>query len=290
MNWLDEALANGTFVLDGAMGTMLFREGLRPGECGELWNVERSSAVMRVHQAYVAAGAMAITANTFGGSPLALARHELAQRARQFSAAGVELARRVAEGRAKVLGDLGPFGGFLEPVGETSLAELQDALTDQIQGFVDARADGVIVETMVDPAEVEMAVCQAKDMAEWPVLATFTFQKSADGTFRTVMGTTVAQAAEAAREADAVGANCGTGLSLDDYLELGAQWMAAAGGRPVLLQPNAGAPELVDGQIHYAAEPEDMAVWAAKAREIGVQIVGGCCGTTPDHIRAMAAA
>ncbi|MCW5943325.1 MAG: homocysteine S-methyltransferase family protein [Fimbriimonadaceae bacterium] len=289
MTWLDEGLAHGPLLGDGAMGTMLLRAGLKPGTSSELWNVERPDAVEAVHRAYVDAGARIITTNTFGGSPIALGRHGLGDRAAELNAAAVSLARRASDGKARVIGDVGPFGGFLEPYGDTTIEELETTLRTQIGALRDAGADGIVVETMVDPVELATAVRVAREHGEWPVFATFAFQRHVDG-FRTLMGTTVEQAISAAlmAGADAVGANCGTDLGLDDYLRLADALVGCADGRPVIVQPNAGTPHEADGRIVYLATPMDLADWALRAISAGVRILGGCCGTTPDHLRAMA--
>jgi len=176
-------------------------------------------------------------------------------------------------------------------MGDTTVEELEAIFREQIAALVEGGADAILVETMSDPGELCAGIRAAKAATELPVIATYTFQKSA-GEFRTMMGTTVAEAIQAAFDAGAAiaGANCGTDLSLEDYLALGKQIVAAAGGRPTILQPNAGAPHSIDGEIRYDATPEDMAELARKLRAIGISIVGGCCGTTPAHLAAIASA
>lgn len=292
MNWLTKALEQGPFLLDGAMGSMLFKAGLTPGECAELWNVEQPEKVQAIHAAYRQAGSMAVTANTFGGGPETLARHGLEERCVELNAAAAQVARGAESQSAFfVLGDIGPFGGFLEPLGETTLPELKSMFDHQIGALHEAGADGIIVETMSDPVEAAAAVQVARTFGDWPVLATFAFQRAGDG-FRTMMGSTVAEALSAVIEAgaDAVGANCGTGLELEDYLRLADALVAAAKSVPVILQPNAGAPKQVDGTVVYPATPEQMGAWARSARGAGVSVIGGCCGTTPQHLKEMAEA
>ncbi|MBI5708501.1 MAG: homocysteine S-methyltransferase family protein [Armatimonadetes bacterium] len=292
MNWLTKALDQGPFLLDGAMGSMLFKAGLKPGECAELWNVEQPEKVRAIHKAYLSAGSMAVTANTFGGTPDALARHGLETRCEELNAAAVSVARGAdAQSAFRVLGDLGPFGGFLEPLGETTLPELKNMFDYQIGALHEAGADGIIIETMSDPQEAATAVHVARGFGDWPVLATLAFQKAGED-FRTMMGSTVPVALGAVIDAgaDVVGANCGTGLELEDYLRLAEALVAAAGPVPVILQPNAGAPKQVDGAVVYPATPEQMGAWAKSARDAGVKVIGGCCGTTPEHLKAMAEA
>lgn len=289
MNWLKQALEPGPFLLDGAMGSMLFKAGLKPGECAELWNVEQAEKVQAIHAEYLQAGSLAVTTNTFGGGPETLARHGLEERCVELNAAAAQVARGAdSQSAFFVLGDIGPFGGFLEPLGETTLPELKSMFDHQIGALHEAGADGIIVETMSDPTEAAAAVHVARGFGDWPVLATFAFQKAGDD-FRTMMGSTVAEALGAVLDAGAtaVGANCGTGLELEDYLRLADALVAAAGDAPVILQPNAGAPRQVDGAVVYPATPEQMGAWARSARDAGVSVIGGCCGTTPEHLRAM---
>ena len=291
MNWLEKVLGEGPLLGDGAMGSMLFQAGLAPGASAELWNVEQPERVSAIHRGYVEAGSMFLTTNSFGGTPLALARHGLAGRTAELNGAAVAVARRAAGERAHVLGDVGPFGGFLEPYGEAPPDEVEAPFGAQIAAFRDAGADGIVVETMVDPAELAIAVRAARQASDWPVLASYAFQRAGES-FRTIMGTSVAEALEAAFEAgaDAAGANCGTDFSLDDYLLLAAELVRAAQGRPVVLQPNAGAPQTSGAGVVYPATPGEMALWARSALGAGVRVLGGCCGTTPAHLAAMAGA
>ncbi|MCB8932897.1 MAG: homocysteine S-methyltransferase family protein [Fimbriimonadaceae bacterium] len=289
MNWLGAALAEGPLLGDGAMGTMLFRAGLAPGASAELWNVEQPDLVAGVHRGYAEAGSAFVTANTFGATPLALARHGLADRTAELNAAAVALAREAVGDRVRVMGDIGPFGGFLEPYGEASTKAVEETYRAQVAALRVAGADGVLVETMVDPNELTIAVRAARQAGDWPVLASYAFQRMG-AEFRTIMGTGVAEALGAAFDAgaDAAGANCGTNLSLDDYLQLADELVAAAKGRPVVLQPNAGPPRASGTEIEYSATPQEMGKWAARAAEVGVRVLGGCCGTTPAHVAAMA--
>lgn len=287
-----EAVAAGVVVCDGAMGTQLMSRGLPAGECGMRWNTEQPERVLEVHQAYRRAGCRLITANSFSGCRTSLARHGLAERLVELNRAAVELAAQAAGADGWVLGDVGPFGDFLEPVGDTTSEQLEDIFAEQIGVLVAAGADAILVETMSDPAEAVVGVRAAKRVARRvPVVATFAFQKAAGG-LRTMMGTTVAAALAAVREAgaDIVGANCGTDLTLDDYARLGAELVAAAAGTPVIVQPNAGAPRTVEGKLHYEAQPAELAELARQLRAAGVRVIGGCCGTSPAHLAAMAAA
>lgn len=287
-NWIQTTLRR-PILGDGAMGTQLLLAGLRPGECPELWNVEHPDRVAAIHRAYVDAGSMFVTTNTFGGSSLNLGKHGFGDRARDLNVAAAKLAREAVGGRARVLGDIGPFGDFLEPLGDTTVDELTASFQEQAAALAEGGVDGFIVETMVDPTELATAVRTAKAVADLPVLATYAFNHSATIGFHTMMGATLQDAIDAALDAgaDAVGANCGTDLSLDLYRALAERLLEAANGHPTVLQPNAGAPQLVDGQPRYLATPEDMAALATDALKMGISIVGGCCGTSPEHLAAM---
>jgi 5-methyltetrahydrofolate--homocysteine methyltransferase len=200
------------------------------------------------------------------------------------------VARTAASPDGWVLGDVGPFGDFLEPVGDVTADELRAAFSDQIQALVEGGADAVLVETMSDPAEAVVGIEAAKASAPAiPVIVTYAFQKTANGQFRTMMGASVTAATQAAMEAGAaiVGANCGTTLGLDDYVALAEQLVAAAGSAPVIVQPNAGSPRTENGRLFYDETPDQMAETAGRLLAAGVRIVGGCCGTTPAHLAAV---
>lgn len=290
-NLLDE-LKKRPLLCDGAMGTQLFQRGLAPGSCGEMWNVDRAEVVQGVHRAYREAGCDLITTNTFGASSSALKKHGLDGRAALLNRAGAEVASREGGAGVWVLGDIGPFGDFLEPLGEMKAEDLIEVFREQAVALCSGGAEAIIVETMSDPAELELAVKAAKLAGDVPVIATYAFADGGGGSFRTMMGAPVRDAVARAigAGADVVGANCGSSLSLEDYISLASQLVAAAGGRPVIVQPNAGSPALIDGKLVYRAGPEDMAAAVPTLLKTGVRIVGGCCGTTPEHIRAMAAA
>ena len=294
------ALAKRPVLCDGGMGTQLITAGLPPGACGALWNIEQPDAILAIHRRYRDAGCELLTTNTFQASRRALEMHGLAERAAELNRAAAELTRRAAGDEALVLADVGPFGGFLEPFGETTPDELRDIFAEQLAALREGGADAVIVETMSDPNELRVAVEAAKQIGDWPVIGSYAFERQDGETFRTMMGVTVAEAVAAAIDAgaDIVGANCGSSLDLSDYERLAAQLVAAArsgclGQMPqprtpaVILQPNAGSPRLVDGQTIYPSTPQDMAAIVPNLLEIGVRILGGCCGTTPDHLHAM---
>jgi methionine synthase I (cobalamin-dependent) len=287
---LRERLRQRELVADGATGTELQSLGLPPGECGLRWNLAAPDRVRAVHQRYLDAGADLLTTNTFSGTRLALAAHGLEHEAEALNREGAALARAVAGRRALVLGDIGPFGGLLEPYGETPAETASASFRAQAAALLEGGADAILVETMSDPVEAGLAIAAAREAGAPAVIATFTFQHSPAG-LRTMMGgdaATMVRAALAAG-ADVVGANCGTELSLDDYAGLAAELVAAAEGRPVMVQPNAGSPARDGGRVVYRTGPEEFGRAAERFLAAGVRIVGGCCGTGPAHIAALAA-
>ena len=287
-----EALRTQLLLCDGAMGTQLMALGLAPGASGMLLNVDWPEAVRSIHAAYRSAGCDLITTNSFGGTRTALDLHGAGNRVAELNHAAAALARAAAGPEAWVLGDVGPFGGFLEPLDEMEAEELEALFAEQIAALAGGGADALLIETMVDPAEVEVALRAAAIVApSLPRIVTFAFQIAAPGQFRTIMGTSPEQAVCAAREAGAhvIGANCGTGLGFADYLALARELVAAAGAMPVILQPNAGAPRMEGERCHYDAGPAEFAAALADLRALGVRVVGGCCGTTPEHLAAAAA-
>ncbi|MFW6059046.1 MAG: homocysteine S-methyltransferase family protein [Phycisphaeraceae bacterium] len=288
---LRAALHDRPLLADGAMGTQLMQAGLRAGECAELWNVDALARVAAVHRAYVDAGAELVLTNTFGGSSATLERHGLAARAAELNRAGAALAREAVGRRAWVLGDIGPCGEFLEPLGALSRGDAEAMFAEQAAALAEGGADGLIVETMTDPQELAAAV-RAADRTGLPVLASFAFDAAGETDFRTMMGAAPEDAVRAAVEAGAevVGANCGTALDLEAYARLAEALLAAGDGVPVILQPNAGRPMLIDGRETFAVTPAQMGAAVASLVKAGVRVVGGCCGSTPAHVRAMAEA
>jgi len=288
---LDE-LARRPLLCDGAMGTQLFAAGLAPGACGEVWNAQNAKAVEAIHARYRSAGCDLVTTNTFGGTSIALERHGLAARADELNRAGAAAARRAVGDGAWVLGDVGPLGAFLEPLGEVTPEAATEMFAAQVRALRAGGADAVVVETMSDATEMAVAVTAARAAGACPVIATYAFGKGdRSEAFRTMMGVGVDAALGAAVDAgaDVVGANCGISLGLDDYRRLADALVKAARGRWVILQPNAGSPETVGGKLVYGATPAAMAEMVPAMLACGVRIVGGCCGTTPEHLAAMAA-
>jgi 5-methyltetrahydrofolate--homocysteine methyltransferase len=286
---LHERLAQRPLLFDGGMGTQLIPAGLEPAACGVAWNLDRADTVEAIHRRYFDAGADIITTNTFQAGREALQMHELSDKVVDLNRAGAEVARRAVGDAGLVAADIGPFGGFLEPLGTTTPQELAELFGEQLRAMKEGGADLVVVETMSDTAEVTVAIKTARELGDWPIVSTYAFQMAGND-FVTMMGTDGASAIQSsiAAGADVVGANCGTSMDLDDYVRLAGQLVEAAGDVPVIVQPNAGSPEQTDGGLHYPATPEQMAEVARRLIDAGVKVLGGCCGTTPEHIAAMA--
>ena len=278
--------ADRPVLLDGAMGTLLQDSGLEDGAPGELWNLENPDAVRAAHAAYAEAGARLLTTNTFGGTRPRLDMHGLGDRVAEVNRTAAQLARSVAdETGLLVAGDLGPTGELLAPLGTMTPDEAQALFAEQLRALVDGGIDLVLVETLSDLGEADAAIAAARDVAPGlPVVVTMSF----DTNVRTMMGVRPAEAVAhlAAAGADAVGANCGRGPT---EMETIAADMAQARTGDVLLvaQSNAGLPQVVGDHFEYDATPGDLAAHASRLAGLGIDLVGGCCGSTPAHIAAM---
>jgi 5-methyltetrahydrofolate--homocysteine methyltransferase len=287
MNAFLERVRKGpVLVADGAMGTMLQARGLPVGAAPESMNLDHPEIVQQIGCAFIDAGAQMIETNTFGGSPLKLAMHGLENRMEAINRNAVEAARRAAGGRAYVAGSCGPCGRLLEPLGDVSAEDLADGFRRQIGVLADAGVDVLCIETMTDLTEATLAVRAAREVApDLPVLATMTFDASPQG-YCTIMGVSVEAAAAGLVEAgaDVIGSNCGNGSAA--MIEI-ARAFRARSGLPLLIQPNAGLPRQEGASLVYPETPEQMADAARALVEAGAEIVGGCCGTTPEHIRAV---
>ncbi len=285
---LRQRIQSGTLVLDGAMGTQLMRHGVDGNN--ELWGVEHPDELVEIHGSYLAVGAETVTTNTFGGSRPKLEKAGLGDRVVELNTGLAKIGRRAAGDDAWVLGDIGPTGEFVEPYGLFTEEQMVDVFIEQATALLEGGVDGFLIETMMDATEAACAVRAARRVApEAAVMATMTFDKNPRG-FRTMMGISPAQAAEKLAEAgaDAVGANCG-GITIDQYVALLSE-MRAEVDLPLIAQANAGLPEVVDGETLFKEPPAKFATSVPELLEAGAAIIGGCCGTTPDHIREVAAA
>ena len=286
MKPLMERIAAGERLLgDGAMGTMLMARGLKTGACPERWNLEHPETLEEIARLYLEAGADIIETNTFGGSPLKLSQYHLADQADEINRAAVESVRKAVGDRAYISGSVGPSGQMLQPYGDVTPDEMTDAFERQTRALVEAGVDVLCIETMTDLGEARLAIEAARrNGPDIHIIATMTFDRTPNG-FYTVMGATVEQAVAGlhASGADIVGSNCGNGI--DNMVALAVEFRRHTD-RPLMIQSNAGLPALVDGDVRYGESPEFMAERVGRLLDLGVNIVGGCCGTTPEHIAA----
>ena len=271
-------------ITDGAWGTQLQSLGLRPGECPDAWNLTQPAKVESVARAYVEAGSQVILTNTFGASRLQLVGHGLAEQTGAINRAGVEISRRAAAGRARVFASIGPTGKMLVNE-ETTEAELRAVFEEQTAALAEGGADALLLETFADPEEAGIAIAAAKRTG-LPVVASFVFDSGANRD-RTMMGATPEQVAALAAEAgaDAVGANCGRGI--EGFVAICVR-LRAATTLPVWIKANAGLPEMIDGKAVYKTKEAFFADKAAEVVAAGASFIGGCCGTSPAFVAALA--
>ena len=290
MDFLTE-LGTRTLVLDGAMGTQLMAAGYRSVECPEEWNVSRPEVVSDIHRAYLRAGADIIETNTFGGNGAKLGAYHAAGRVEELNLAAARLAKAVrdeVDAGALVAGDISSSGKMLKPLGDTDPHELRDVFAEQAEALVKGGVDLLLIETMFDLEEARAAVLGARAVSRsLPIVATMAFKQSPRG-YRTMMGVSPAQAAEALLEAGAnvVGANCE--ITAEDMVGIVPEFRAATDA-PLAVQPNAGQPRLSEGHTVYGETPERFASFMPAIVAGGAGLVGGCCGTTPAHIAALVA-
>jgi len=285
-----EALRERRLVCDGAMGTQLMLAGLANGDCGELWNLTHPERVLKIQRNYVEAGADCLITNTFGGSRLMLKRHGHAEDLAAINQAGARIAREAFGDRPGfVLGDMGPLGALLEPYGELSHADAQAAYEEQARALVAGGVDAIIIETQTALEELGVAIDAAKAAGAPCIIASLAYDLSADKLFYvTMMGVTPERAAEFAEERGAhiIALNCGTGMDMNGAALVARQYRGSCN-IPVMVQPNAGLPVLENMKAVYKQLPADMAQGVPAALEAGANIIGSCCGSTPDHTRAI---
>lgn len=284
-----ERLARGEMLIsDGATWTYLQRHGLGPGDCPEEFNVSHPEAVRRMARAYFDAGSDMVLTNSFGGTRLMLNKYGFSSRVREFNYQAAQHARSEAPPGHYVISSVGPTGEYLKPLGWASEAEMLEAFTEQITALEEGGADGIVIETMVSLEEARLAIKAAKENTNLIVMATMVFDRERHGFF-TRMGATPEQVVNGLQEAgaDVVGANCGSGINA--MLEL-ARELRNATDEYLLVHCNAGIPSIRDAQIFYPESPEYMVEGFKKLADLDINIIGGCCGTGPYHIRAIAKA
>jgi homocysteine S-methyltransferase len=280
-----EKIENRPMVCDGAMGTMLYSKGISLTRCFDELNLSSPQLVKEVHLAYVKAGAEILETNTFGASRPRLEKHHQGEKVREINLAGARLAREVAGEDLYVAGSVGPLGIRLEPLGATSLEEAREGFREQIAALAEGGVDLLMIETMSDPNEAHQALLAARDVCSLPVVVQMTVQD--DGS--TPIGALPEDFARKLDEwgADIIGLNCSVGpAAILEALEI----IAAVTGKKLSAQPNAGMPRTVEGRNIYLSSPEYLASYARRFIQSGARLVGGCCGTTPEHIKAIKAA
>ena len=273
----------GVLIADGGWGTELVQKGLGAGEAPEAWNLKRRDEVFAVASSYVQAGADIILTNTFGGTRMKLAKAGLDAQTERLNRLGAEISKQAAANRSLVFASIGPTGEFMKPLGMVSEEEIFRDFAEQAKALAAGGADGIVIETMTDLAEAKSALRAVKENTKLPVAVTMTFDKGRKG-YATIMGVRPEQAAQELEKngADIVGANCGAGI--DNMIEL-MRAMRVATKLSLWCKPNAGLPEFVGGKTIYRETPEMMASHFKSLVDAGADIVGGCCGTTPAHIR-----
>jgi 5-methyltetrahydrofolate--homocysteine methyltransferase len=281
---IDRIAEGRVLVSDGAWGTFLHQKGLKADECPESWNLKHPDDVLEIARSYVEAGADIILTNSFGASPLKLEGYGLAGKAFELNRSAAQISKKAAGKRSLVLGSMGPTGKMVM-MGEASAPEVFQGFMEQAKGLDQGGVDGIVVETMTDPEEARMAIEAIKKVSTLDVACTFTFTRNQDGVYRTIMGTGVGAYLEMAKSAgaDIIGANCGNGTA--GMIEIVREIRALDPDIPVLVHANAGLPVYLEGRTVFPESPGEMASQIGELVAAGANIVGGCCGTTPEHIK-----
>ena len=278
----DQIKAGKILVSDGAWGTFLQQKGLKPGECPEEWNLTHYNDVFDIAKSYIDAGADMIETNSFGGTKFKLEKFGLAEKVFELNKAAAEISRKAA-GNKFVLGSVGPTGKILM-MGDVTEEELYHAFAEQCKGLAAGGADAIIIETMTDLDEARLAIRAAKDNTNCEVFCTMTFDKTVTGEFRSMMGIAPTDMVNTLIDAGAelLGANCGNGIA--DMIGIVEEIRKANPEIPVLVHANAGMPVYNNGQTLFPETPEEMSALVPKIIKAGANAIGGCCGTTPEHI------
>ncbi|HVT98169.1 MAG TPA: homocysteine S-methyltransferase family protein [Acidobacteriaceae bacterium] len=286
---LQEAILERPLLGDGAMGTQLMLAGLEQGNCGEAWNLTHAERVLGIQRRYVEAGSECLITNTFGGSRIMLTRHGEGDHVVAINKAGVEIARKAFGDRdGYVIGDIGPFGGLMEPYGDFTEAQVRSAFEEQARALVEGGADAIIIETQTSLEELGIGIESAQKAGARCIIGSMAYDVTLDGsTFRTMMGIEPEKAAEfmEQRGAHIVALNCGTRMDMTRALTAVERYKSVTS-LPVMVQPNAGQPKLVQMKVVYDETPDEMVKDLLPILKAGANIIGACCGSTPEHIRA----
>ncbi|MBF0205276.1 MAG: homocysteine S-methyltransferase family protein [Oligoflexia bacterium] len=292
-NFLQRIKSGERLVSDGAMGTMLFERGLRPGECPEELNLSRPQIIQEVATAYINAGADIVETNTFGASSLKLADYKLQHRVQEINRAGVDIVRQAAKNTSTITyiaGTIGPTGKILKPYGDTDPALVRESYFQQIMTLISSDVDIILMQTMSDLQEISLAVSASREaMQEWhkdiPLIVSLSFNSTPRGFF-TMMGVSIEKAVKTLSElkVDVVGSNCGNGI--DTMVNIAAEFRRHTD-LPLMIESNAGLPDTKGGKLVYHQSPEMFFQKGQELIDLGVNIIGGCCGSTPEHIMAI---
>lgn len=284
---LSEIKKGKVLVSDGAWGTMLIEKGLKTGECPELWNLTRRNDVLSIAESYINTGADIILTNSFGGSPYKLAHYNLSDKAFEINYEAAKISREAAGSDKFVLGSIGPTGAILI-MGEVSEKEIYDGFSIQAEALMNGGVDAICVETMSAIDEALLAIKAAKEITDLEIICTFTFEKTMQNEYRTMMGVSPSEMVEAVKNAGAsiIGTNCGNGF--DGMIEIVKEIREVDQSTPILVHANAGKPIFKNGKTIFPETPIMMSEKIPKLINCGANIIGGCCGTTPDHIKLIA--
>lgn len=282
----EQALKSKVLVSDGAMGTMLQARGLPVGHCPEEWNISQPDVLASIHNDYFAAGADVVETNTFGGNRFRLKHHGYENRIYEFNKAGAEIAKKVCPKGKFIAGSIGPTGEFLQPLGSSTISDLEEVFKEQITGLIEGGIDVLFIETMSHIDEIKAAIVAAQKInKKIPLVASMSFEKSASG-YRTIMGTGIPEFIEEMKKLPviAIGANCGKGA--EEIIDIMEEFRQLTD-MPLIAQANAGLPETKDNKIIYTETPEQRGELTRVLLSEKVNIIGGCCGTTPEHITSI---
>lgn len=285
-NFFERLKQEKVLVSDGAIGSLLFEKGLNPGDCPERFNLEHPEVLAEIAQAYLQAGADIIQTNTFGASPLKLSDYNLDDKTKDINQKAVEIVKQVVNSKTFISGSVGPTGKMLLPYGDIEPTVMKENYKRQIGILIESGVDLLCIETMTDLNEAVIAIQSAREISsDIPIIATMTFDVIPQGCV-TIMGHGLAKVCNKLEEtgANVIGSNCGNGTK--NMITIAKEFIANSK-LPIIIQSNAGIPTIIDDQVVYQETPEEFANFTKILIELGVSIIGGCCGTTPNHIRAI---